>query len=61
MSKLERPGLLGDKILSALTEKEIIQLLENLFQFATKDMVEQVLEHFNPNTKETLERILTPQ
>ncbi len=61
MSKLERLGLLGDKILSALTEKEIIQLLENLFQFATKDMVEQVLEHLNPNTKETLEQILTPQ
>ena len=61
MTKTKIPSLIGEKIVSALSEKEVIQLLESFFQVTIKDVIEQVLEHLDPNTKETIEQVLNPQ
>ncbi|MUG97203.1 hypothetical protein F7734_34675 [Scytonema sp. UIC 10036] len=63
MSKQEQgnsSGSVGDRILAALTEQEISQLLDVLFAVLSNETLSQVLAQLQANTQETVQQILTP-
>jgi hypothetical protein len=63
MSKQEQgnsSGSVGARILVALTEQEISQLLDALFSVLPSETFSQVLAQLQADTQETVQQILTP-
>src|SRR5579883_910412 len=53
-------GSVGDRILAALTQQEISQLLDVLFGVLSDDLRSLALAQLQPNTQETVKQILAP-
>ena len=51
---------IGKPIFAALTQREIAELLDILFMVLPPDLNQQVLEQLLPDTRQTLEQILSP-
>ncbi|MBD2359554.1 hypothetical protein H6G41_34295, partial [Tolypothrix sp. FACHB-123] len=57
---LKQEASVGSRILEALTEGEISQLLDSLFVVLSKEQRETAFAQLQANTQETLTQIITP-
>ena len=55
---IPRPA--GDRLFEALTQQEIIRLLDALWAALPPDRQDEVLDQLPPDTRQTIQRILGP-
>lgn len=54
------PPAVGEQLFAALTQQEIVHLLDSLFEIVSPDIRAKVLDQLQPDTRQTVRHILSP-